>query len=150
MLPFVHKQLPLSLKAGGHIPPACQRLEPSAENSEKEVPLRRRATAGCPRALLQASSHLLEKARPKRSRTFITYFYRWLQVVVPKSEGRKSSGLTVSPNQDSERRLGGLGGGSQEELGMTGTSVFTWKSLKSCKNRTRTVQRTPLPSFTDG
>lgn len=141
MLPFVHKQLPLSLKAGGHIPPACQRLEPSAENSEKEVLLRRRASAGCPRALLQASSHLLEKARPKRSRTFIAG---------SRSALADPSGLTVSPTQDSEMRLGGLGGVSQEELGMTGTSVFTWKSLKSCKNRTRTVQRTPLPSFTDG
>lgn len=65
-LPFVHEQLPLPLQLRGHIPPMSQSLEPSAENGEEEVPPRRRATRGSHRALLQTSSHLLEKNQPKR------------------------------------------------------------------------------------
>lgn len=105
MVPSVHKQLLLSLKAGSHIPPAGQGLEPSAENSEKEVPLRRRAPLGCYWALLQVSSHILEKNKTK---TF-TYFYCWSQGLIPRCEARKSSELTVHPNQDSEMGLTGLG-----------------------------------------
>lgn len=64
VLPFAHEQLLLSLQAAGHVPPSSQGLEASAENSKEEVaPGSSMAEARW--ALLQASSHLLKRARPE-------------------------------------------------------------------------------------
>lgn len=100
-LPFVHKQLLLPLKAGGHIPSACLSLEPPAESPDKAVPPRGRAALGHGRALFQGSSHLLEnKARPSHTFSGSRCFS------VPGCGGRKPLGLPVSPNQDPETGLG--------------------------------------------
>lgn len=65
LLPFVHEELPLSLKAAGHVLPVCQSLEPSAEDPEKEVPRRGSAAVWPHRALLQIDRHLLEDSTAK-------------------------------------------------------------------------------------
>lgn len=76
-----------------------------------------------------------QQPSPGKNKTkAFTCFYRWFQVIVPKWEGRTFSGLTVSRSRDSETGLGGLGREvSQEELGMSGTRFFTWKSLTIAK-----------------
>lgn len=58
------EQLLLSLEAGGHTCPTCQRLQPAAQHREDKVSLR-----GCTLLQLQVKNHLLENSKVRGLRT---------------------------------------------------------------------------------